>query len=426
MRLLIKNASIIDARSKRDEKADILIVDGKISSIDSGIAAKDAEVYDAKGMLAVPGFIDMHTHLREPGFEYKETILSGTQAAARGGFTTICCMPNTNPVADNQGVIEFIISQNRKAGLISVLPIGAITKAQQGKELSEIGDLKSAGAVALSDDGKGVMNAEVMRRAMEYASMVDLLVISHCEDTNLAAGGVMHEGYVSTVLGLKGIPRIAEIAMAARDIEIARFTGTRLHIAHVSCKETVELVRRAKKEGVRVSCECCPHHFTLTDEAVKDYDTNTKVNPPLREPDDLRALKDGLKDGTIDCIATDHAPHAEAEKDVEFDNAPFGITGLETALGLVMNELVCKGELTLMEMVERMSFNPARILNLDKGYIAEGADADITIIDPNKKWVVEKEAFLSKSHNSPFIGMNLTGKVIATVAAGRIVYNAAG
>jgi dihydroorotase len=425
MRTLITNGRVIDPKSRYDDIADILIENGVISGIGKNLKAKDADVIDAKGMLVVPGLIDMHVHLREPGYEYKENIASGCRAAAHGGFTSVCCMPNTDPVADNQSVVEFIIAQSKKAALVNVFPVGAITKGSAGQELSDIGDLKTAGVIALSDDGKGVMNAEIMRRAMEYASMVELPVIAHCEDSSLSAGGVMNEGYVSTVLGLKGIPSIAETVMVARDIEIARFTGTRLHIAHISCRESVDMVRRAKADGVRISAECCPHHFTLTEEAVMCYDTSTKVNPPLRTADDVEALKKGLQDGTIDCIVTDHAPHAEAEKDVEYDYAPFGIIGLETAVGLAMAELVAKGTLTLLQLVEKMSYNPARIINIDRGYFAEGAVADITIIDPEQQWVVEPGVFFSKSKNSPFIGRTLPAKVILTFVSGKVVYNAA-
>lgn len=338
MQLLIKNARVIDAKSETDDYLDILIEGTKIAKIAKDIKAKDAKIFDAKGLIAVPGLVDMHVHFREPGFEYKETVLSGSKAAASGGFTSVCCMPNTNPVIDNQGVVEFIASQSKKAGLINVYCVGAITKSLKGEELSDIGDLKDAGCVALSDDGNPVMNSEIMRRAMEYAGMFNLPIISHCEDINLSAGGVMNEGMVSTKLGLKGIPRIAEISMVSRDIELARYTGSSVHIAHVSCRESVDIIKRAKKEGVKVTCECTPHHFSLSEEALINYDTNKKVNPPLRTTDDIKALIGGLKDGTIDCVATDHAPHAETEKDVEFDYASFGIIGLETALGLVVKK----------------------------------------------------------------------------------------
>ncbi|MBI4846040.1 MAG: dihydroorotase [Candidatus Omnitrophica bacterium] len=422
MALLIKNGRVIDPKSKRDEEADILIENGKIVRIAANITNNAAEILDAKNKIVVPGLVDIHAHFREPGYEYKETILSASHAAAAGGYTSVCCMPNTNPVIDNQGVVEFILSENKKAGLINLFPIGSITKSLEGKELSELGDLKDSGCVAFSDDGHSVMNAEIMRRALEYSLMVGLPIISHCEEMSLAAGGVMNEGYISAVLGLKGIPSVAETVMVARDIQLARYTGARLHIAHVSCRESVELIRTAKANKVAVTCECCPHHFTLSDEAVLDYDTNTKVNPPLRTKDDINALLEGVKDGTIDCIATDHAPHAEAEKDVVFDQAPFGIIGLETALALGITELVEKNILTINELIEKMSYSPARVLGLDNGYLEQNASADITIIDTKRKWIVKKDNFLSKSRNSPFIGMQLTGCAVATIVKGRIIF----
>ncbi len=423
MGMLIKKARVLDAKSKTDDILDILIEGKKIAKIAKDINEKDADVFDAKNLVAVAGFVDLHVHFREPGFEYKETILSGSKAAAAGGFTTVCCMPNTNPVIDSQGAVEFILSQNKKAGLINVLPVGAITKGSQGEELSEIAELKDAGVVALSDDGKPVSNAEIMRRAMEYSWMLKLPVIAHSEDVDLSAGGVMNEGYMSTKLGLKGITRVAEISMISRDIELARYTGAHLHIAHISCRESVQLIREAKKSGVNVTCECTPHHFSLTEDALENYDTNTKVNPPLRERDDVKAVLEGLKDGTIDCIATDHAPHAEAEKDVEFDYAPFGMTGLETALGLGISNLVEKGVLTLGQLMEKMSYNPSKIININKGYLAVGADADITVFNPKQKWEVSAGGFFSKSKNSPFIGDILTGRVVLTIAGGKKVFS---
>ncbi|MCP4649492.1 MAG: dihydroorotase [PVC group bacterium] len=422
MSLLIKNGRVVDAKNKQDGVFDILVEGAKISKIAKNIVSKDDNVFDAKGMLVVPGLIDLHVHLREPGYEYKETILSGSQAAARGGFTSICCMPNTNPVIDNQGVVDFVFAESKKAGLVNVFPVGAITKGLKGEDLADIADMKESGVVALSDDGYEVASAALLRMAMEYASMFDLPIIAHCEDKELSSGGVMNEGYMSTVLGLKGIPRVAEITMVSRDIELARFTGTKLHIAHVSCKESVALIKKAKKEGVKVTSECCPHHFSLTEEAVEQYDTNTKVNPPLRTKEDVEAIKKGLKDGTIDCIATDHAPHSISEKDTEYDLAPFGIIGSETALGLVMTELVDKGILSIEQVVEKMALNPARVIGQDKGYLSEGGCADITIIDPKQEWVVEKDGFVSKSSNSPFIGKTLTGQVMATIVSGKIVF----
>jgi dihydroorotase len=422
MKLLIKNARVMDFKTKLDDNLDLIIENNKIAKMGKNIKAQDAKIIDASGKVLMPGFVDMHVHLRQPGYEYKETIASGAKAAAKGGFTTVCCMPNTDPVIDNQGVVEFVLSEAKKTACINVLPIGAITKALKGQELAEIADMQNAGIVGISDDGNGVMNADLMRRALEYASMLDILVIAHSEDDDLSSDGVMNEGYISTTLGLKGIPSMAEAAMIARDIEIARFTDTKLHIAHISAKQSVELVRRAKKDGLKITCECTPHHFSLTDDAVIGYNTNTKVNPPLRTADDLKAVKRGLKDGTIDCIATDHAPHAQSEKDVEYDRAPFGIIGLETALGLCISELVEADVLDLMQVCQKMAYGPAQILNINKGYLAQGEIADIVLFDPEKEYTVTEDYFVSKSSNSPFIGRKLKGAVVMTVCGGKIVY----
>lgn len=425
MRVLIKNVRVINPLKKQSQIMDIAVDEGNIAKIARHIPSfSGARVFAAEGMLACPGLVDMHVHLRDPGYEYKETIASGTRAAGRGGFTTVCCMPNTNPPIDSAATVEYILKKSAQEASVRILPIGAITKGLAGAELSEIGDLKAAGVVAISDDGRPVSSAEIMRRAMEYAGMFCLPVISHCETEELSAGGVMNEGFVSTVLGLKGIPRLAEITMASRDIEIARYTGGHIHIAHVSCKETVDLVRRAKKEKVRVSCECTPHHFTLSDEAVLQYDTNTKVNPPLRTAADITALKKGLADGTIDCIVTDHAPHAAAEKDVEYDLAPFGIVGLETAVGLCASELVHTGVLTWEQLIAKMSLNPCRVLNIDGGCLREGVRADITIIDPQREWTVDPSKFKSRSRNTPFGGRALRGDVVLTICNGIPVYSA--
>lgn len=421
MKLLVRGGKVIDPANDFCQVADILIDSGKISAVGQNLKANGAEVIDAKNKLVLPGLIDMHVHLREPGLEAKETIASGTRAAARGGFTSVACMPNTKPVVDNQALVEFINSRAASDGVVNVFPIGAITKGSAGSELAEIGDMKSAGAVAISDDGRPVMNAHVMRLAMEYAKMFNLPVISHCEDIDLAADGVMHEGYFSTVFGLKGISRLAEEVMVARDIMLAELTGTKVHIAHISTAGSVELVRMAKKKGLNVTAEATPHHFTLTAEAVGGYDTGTKVNPPLRGAGDVKAVKEGLCDGTIDVIATDHAPHTVEEKDVEYNYAPLGIVGLETAVGLAFKELVDPGLLTVEELVRKMSVSPARILGLPKGHLGVGADADITIVDPGLKEVVDVQKFASKGKNSPFGGWELIGLPTTVIVGGRVV-----
>ncbi|WP_418790515.1 dihydroorotase [Phosphitispora sp. TUW77] len=424
MTLLIKGGKVIDPVNGISKLADVLIEEGKIIAVAKNLSTNRSEVLDAAGKLVMPGLIDMHVHLREPGFEAKETIASGTKAAAMGGFTGVACMPNTNPVIDNQALVEFIKSRAVVEGAVNVYPIGAITKGSKGEELAEIGDMRLAGAVAISDDGRPLMNAQVMRLAMEYAKMFKMPVISHCEDLNLVAGGVMHEGYFSTVYGLKGINRLAEEAMVARDIMLAEITGAWLHIAHISTAGSVDLVRMAKKKGIRVTAEAAPHHFSLTDEIVGSFDTATKVNPPLRSEADVRAVKEGLRDGTIDVIATDHAPHTVEEKDVEYNYAPFGIVGLETAVGLAFTELVRPGVLNPGELVMKMSVNPARILGQEgKGHLGIGADADITLIDPERKEIVDVSKFASKAMNSPFNGWELTGIPVATIIRGQIVMN---
>lgn len=420
MNILIKNGHIIDPANKVDEKLDILVSDGKIAKLGrpGSLLADNAQVFDAAGKLVVPGLIDMHVHLREPGFEYKETIATGAAAARAGGFTAICCMPNTNPVNDNRSVTEFILSQARDAAA-RVWPIGAITKGSKGEELAEMGELHAAGCFAVSDDGKPVMNAAMMRRALEYSKVFDMLIISHCEDSSLSGTGVMNEGAVSTALGLRGIPRAAEDVMAARDISLAELTSGRLHIAHVSTAGSVRKIRDAKARGVKVTAETCPHYFTLTDEAVRGYNTMAKMNPPLRTADDVAAIKQGLKDGTIDAIVTDHAPHGMDEKSGEFDYAPFGIVGLETSLGLAL-KLVHDGVLTLSDLVTRMSTAPARILKSGGGTLSAGAAADITVIDRDLEWTVDSASFKSKSKNTPFNGWTLKGKAVQTMVGGKI------
>ncbi len=417
--MLIKNGHIIDPANKVDEKLDILVSEGKISRLGKpgSIPANGAHVIDAAGKLVVPGLIDMHVHLREPGFEYKETISTGTAAAKAGGFTSVCCMPNTNPINDNRSVTEFILSQARFAAA-RVYPIGAITKGSKGEELAEMAELHSAGCRAISDDGKPVANAAIMRRALEYSKIFDMLVISHCEDSALAAKGVMNEGIVSTELGLRGIPRAAEDVMTSRDISLAELSGGRLHIAHVSTAGAVRMIRDAKSRGVKVTAETCPHYFSLTEEAVRGYNTMAKMNPPLRTSDDVVALKEGLKDGTIDVIVTDHAPHAADEKAGEFAYAPFGIVGIETSLVLTL-KLVDEGVLSIAEAIRKLTAQPAAILKIDKGTLSAGSDADITIIDLSEEWVVDSSCFKSKSKNTPFNGWKLKGRAVQTIVGGK-------
>jgi dihydroorotase len=424
--LAILGGRVIDPESRFDKIADVFIQDGlvkKISPRESKAKIKAKEVIDAKRMIVVPGLIDMHAHLREPGREDEETIYTGSCAAVAGGFTSVCCMPNTEPPIDNQESVKFVYAKAKEAKC-KILCVGAVTKGQKGEELTEIFDLVQAGVVAISDDGKPVSNSQVMRSALEYCKMFNLPIISHCEDSSLSSCGVMHEGFVSTSLGMNGIPSIAEEVMVARDLKLAEFTGGRIHIAHVSTQGSVDLIREAKKRRVKVTCEVTPHHFALTDEAIKTFDTNFKVNPPLRTRKDMEAIKKGLKDGTIDSIATDHAPHAVEEKEVEFDFAPFGMVGLETALGLVVTELVNKNILSWPQAVAKLTVNPSKILNLKAGRIKRDFPADLTIIDPKTSWVVNSKEFKSKSKNSPFGGKKLWGKVRYTIVDGKIVHSA--
>lgn len=424
MEILLKGGHVVDPSADLDSAADILIKDGKIADVGKNLKASGAKIIDCKGKIVLPGLIDMHAHFRQPGREDEETFITGGRAALRGGFTSVLCMANTSPPVDNKGVVEYIYAESKKTDLANIYTVGAVTKGLEGKELTEIGQIYEAGAKALSDDGKPVMNAELMRRALEYAKMFGLPIISHCEDTDLSRNGVMNEGFISTRMGLKGVPRAAEIVMIMRDIELAQLTGSRVHIAHVSTKESVELIRQAKKKKINVTCETCPHYFTLTEEAVLGFNTNAKVNPPLRTKEDLEAVKRGLSDGTIDAIATDHAPHAEEEKDVEFDFAASGMVGLETALSLVYTELVKKGSLSWSQAAERMSLNPARILGLGgKGSLKAGCDADITVFDPEANWVVEAKGLESKSKNTPFMGMRLDGAAALVIVGGRIKFD---
>ncbi len=426
MKLLIANGHLIDPAAPENTGMSVLIEDGKVSA---WIGPNDAkpegcEVFDASGLLVAPGFIDMHVHLREPGQEHKETIASGCAAAVAGGWTSVCPMPNTNPVNDNAAITRYMIEQAERARLANVFPIGSITKSSDGSELAEMGEMKAAGAVAVSDDGRPVPNAGIMRRAMQYAKDFDLPVIDHCEDKSLSSGGVMHEGRVSLLLGLKGMPALAEDIDVVRDILLAKETGAHIHIAHVSTKGAIEAVRRGKNEGINVTCEVTPHHFTLTDKFVEGYDTNYKMAPPLRSEEHLEAVIEGIRDGTIDAIATDHAPHHHDEKALEFDRAPFGITGLETAIGLAFNELVHKGVIGLERLVEMCSANPARIFRLEgRGTLKPGSIADITIIDPEMKWTYRNSDSRSRSRNSPFDGWEFTGRTVATIVGGKCVFD---
>ena len=427
--LIIAGGRVIDPASGLNKVADIYVEDGKIVKIETKklisqkkVSSSNGEIIPAWDKFVTPGLIDMHVHLREPGREDEETIVSGSEAGVAGGFTSICCMPNTQPPLDSQEAVKFVYDQARLAPG-RVFCVGAVTKGQKGEELTEIGELVDAGAVAITDDGKPVSNSEVMRRALEYTKMFDIPVIDHCEDLNLSKDGVMHESFTSTVIGLKGIPALAEEIMVARNIKLAAYTGGRVHIAHLSTAGSVELVREAKKKKIKVTCEVTPHHFTLNEELIASYDTNLKMNPPLRSKKDILAIKAGLKDGTIDCIASDHAPHSIEEKEVEFDLAPFGIVGLETGLGLVVTELIEQGILSWSEAVAKMTVNPAKILKLNLGQIKIGFPADITIIDPKQSWTVDVSAFKSKSKNSPFGGRKLKGKVVHTVVNGKVVFS---
>jgi dihydroorotase len=435
--LAIRGGRVLDPGHSLDTIADVLIEGGRIAAVGLDLASSAEGVIEAEGLVVCPGFVDIHCHLRDPGFEHKETIETGTRAAARGGFTTVCCMPNTEPPIDSRAAVEYVLRTAAAVGLVRVLPIGCVSRGRHGETLAELADLADAGAVGFSDDGNPVADGALMRRALEYSRIVGLPVIDHCEDPSLAKEGVMHEGWVATRLGLRGQPAAAEEAAVARDIALAEFTGGHVHIAHVSTKGSVNLVRAAKARGVNVTAEVTPHHLTLTHEAVAFssggngglvYDTNAKVNPPLRTPEDVLACIEGLLDGTIDAIATDHAPHASEDKLCEFDQAAFGISNLETALGALLT-LVPGGRLDLPTVVENLTAGPLKALGLDRrpgleglGSLSPGAPGDMVVLDPQREWVVEPERFASKGRNTPLAGRTLRGQVVATVYGGRVVY----
>jgi dihydroorotase len=423
--LLLRGGRVIDPSRGLDQVADLLIQDGKIAGLGTGLGTPDgAEARDLRGAIVAPGLVDLHVHLREPGNEDVETIATGARAAAAGGFTAVCAMPNTDPVTDNQAAVGFIVRQSLRAGSARVHPIGAISVGQKGEQLAEFGELVGAGAVAVSDDGRPVASGHLMRTALEYARTFGIPVADHCEEPTLAHGGVMHEGLVATRLGLKGIPTAAEEIMVARDLLLAELVGGRIHLCHMSTRGSVELIRRAKAGGVQVTAEVTPHHFTLTDHACEGYDTNAKMNPPLREEADVAALRAGFKEGVIDCIASDHAPHAYDAKEAAFDDAPFGIVGLETAFGIAYSELVQGGVVTLPELLARMSTIPARAFRLSGGTLQPGAAADVVVLDVTTPWTVDPARFYSKSRNSPFSGRSLTGRALLTLVDGAIVHDA--
>jgi dihydroorotase len=424
-KLLIKNGRVMDPASNYDGIADVLLVEGRVAAIGVNLSDSNAEQFDASGSIVAPGFIDMHVHLRDPGFEHAETIESGSRAAAAGGFTSVCCMPNTNPVNDSATVTSYIVERARQRAIVNVFPIGAITKGSAGEELAAIGSMKAAGVVAISDDGRPVMNARVMRRAMETASAFDLPVIDHCEDLHLSAGGDMHEGLESVKLGLRGIPSCSEDVMVARDILLAEVTGARYHVAHISARNSVSMVAYAKARGLKVTCESTPHHFAISDSDMLPYDSNYKMKPPLRSKEDVHAVVEGIVSGAIDVLATDHAPHPGSEKMQEFEKCPFGITGLETAIGLTMDELVHTGRIPLMKMIALYTTGPAGVLQLkDRGRLAVSACADVTVFNPDRKWTYDVNRSHSKSKNSPFDRRQFHGGPVATIVKGSIVWQA--
>jgi len=423
--ILLKGGRVLDPSQQHDGVADLLLIDGKVEKLGRNLGAPDgAEIVDMSGKVVAPGLIDLHVHFREPGQEDLETVATGAMAAVAGGFTSVCAMPNTDPVTDNQAAVGFIVRQAQRAARAKVYPIGAITLGQRGDKLAEFGEMVGAGAVAVSDDGKPVVSSHMMRTALEYARTFGIPVADHCEEPTLSAGGVMHEGIISTRLGLKGIPAAAEEIMVARDIILAELTGGQVHLCHMSTRGSVELIRRAKEKGLKVTAEATPHHFSLTHERCEGYDTNAKMNPPLREAADREAIRQALKDGTIDVISTDHAPHHYDAKEREFDDAPNGIIGLETSLGLALTELVHTGLLTLPELITRMSTEAARIFNIPGGTLRAGSAADVVVIDPDRTWVVDPAKSFSKSRNTPFGGTKLKGRVEMTIVRGTIVYKA--
>ena len=420
--LLVKNGRVVDPASKLDGPADVLLEDGRVAAVGRNLERANAEVFDATGLIVAPGFIDMHVHLREPGIEHSETIETGARAAAAGGFTSICCMPNTLPVNDNATVTSYIIERARQQAVVNVFPIGAITRDSAGKELAAIGSMRNAGIVAISDDGRPVMNARVMRRAMQIAKSLGLPVIDHCEDLHLSEGGDMHEGLHSTQLGLRGIPSSSEDVMVARDIVLAETTGVRFHVAHISSRNSIAMVAYAKKMGLPVTCEATPHHFALTDADIGTYDSNYKMKPPLRSECDTAAVIEGIVSGTVDAIATDHAPHPGSEKMQEFEKCPFGIIGLETALALTLEKLYHTGKITLTRLVELYTTGPARILGLDRGTLRVGSPGDLTIFDTELAWTYDVNESYSKSKNSPFDGWKFRGAPVATIVNGKSVW----
>ncbi len=424
MTILIKNGRVLDPATGTDGIADVLVEEGRIRAVEPGILAEADRVLDAAGCFVMPGFIDLHVHLRDPGYEYKETVETGSAAAAKGGFTTILAMPNTKPVVDNADVVRYVLHKAEDVGLANVLQIGAITRGQRGEELADIEDMVDAGIPALSEDGKSVMNAQLYREAMMLAKKYDIPIMAHCEDINLVHGGVMNQDDKADELGLPGITNAVEDVIVARDILLAKETGARLHLCHCSTKDSVRMVELAKQEGLSVTAEVCPHHFTLTSEDIREDDANYKMNPPLRTRADVEALIDGLKKGVMDVIATDHAPHSREEKQGSMRNAPFGIVGLETAAALTMTELVDKGYLTPLQMAEKMSYNPARIIGIDKGTLKPGKTADVVIFNPKEEYIIDAEQFRSKGKNTPFHGRKVKGRVMATILSGNIVYEA--